>query len=282
MIINTFCHIPTITSKDEKMLWNSGIYKWESYSSELVKNFKNYKLKKIEEYLDISHNNLINKNPHFFAKTLKNADHWRLFREFRESIAYIDIETTGLTEYDNITTIALYDGKDIKTYVNGRNLESFQNDIQNYKIIVTYNGKCFDVPFIKRSLGIEMNHVHIDLRYVLYSLGYKGGLKACEKRLGISRNELENIDGYFAVVLWNEYQKTKNEELLNTLLAYNIEDVINLELLMVIAYNIKLSATPLKDLFEIPMPERPNVSFKPNINLVNKNRYKRLARINYF
>ena len=64
------------------------------------------------------------------------------------STVYLDIETTGLDRYFNdITTIALYDGHVIKTYVQGQNLDDFIEDIYKYKVIVTYNGKSFDIPF---------------------------------------------------------------------------------------------------------------------------------------
>ena len=42
------------------------------------------------------------------------------------------------------------------------------------------------------------------------SLGYRGGLKGCEKCLGLDRAELDGVDGYFAVLLWNEYRKSGN------------------------------------------------------------------------
>jgi len=34
-------------------------------------------------------------------------------------------------------------------YINGQNLNDFLDDIKKYKIIVTYNIKTFDVPFIE-------------------------------------------------------------------------------------------------------------------------------------
>ena len=68
----------------------------------------------------------------------------------------MDIETTGLDRYFNdITTIALYNGKSIQTYVQGQNLEDFIEDIQKYNVIVTYNGKCFDIPFIEYFFNIR-------------------------------------------------------------------------------------------------------------------------------
>ncbi len=123
----------------------------------------------------------------------------------------------------------------------------FKEDIQKYKVLVTYNGKCFDVPFLQSYFGIKLNQVHIDLRYVLKSLGYTGGLKGCEKKAGIDRGDLDGVDGYFAVFLWNEYQRNKNDKALETLLAYNIQDVVNLETLMVLSYNLKLKETPFNE-----------------------------------
>ena len=52
------------------------------------------------------------------------------------------------------------------------------------------------------------------------------------------------IDGFFAVLLWDEYQRTGDPKALDTLLAYNIQDTLNLENLMVTAYNMRLKDTP--------------------------------------
>jgi hypothetical protein len=60
----------------------------------------------------------------------------------------------------------------------------------------------------------------------------------------MDRGDLKDIDGFFAVLLWDEYQRNKNQKVLDTLLAYNVQDTINLEALMVPAYNMKLKQTP--------------------------------------
>ena len=126
----------------------------------------------------------------------------------------------------------------------GQNLDDFIEDIQKYKVIVSYNGKSFDIPFIEHHFNIRLDQAHIDLRYVLFSLGFRGGLKGCERQLGMDRGDLKDIDGFFAVLLWDEYQKNKNEKALDTLLAYNVQDTVTLENLMVTAYNMKLSQMP--------------------------------------
>jgi uncharacterized protein YprB with RNaseH-like and TPR domain len=60
----------------------------------------------------------------------------------------------------------------------------------------------------------------------------------------MDRGDLKDIDGFFAVLLWDEYQRTGDQKTIDTLLAYNIQDTINLENLMVVAYNMKLKDTP--------------------------------------
>ena len=194
-----------------------------------------------------------------------------MFPEFRDSTVYLDIETTGLKMWGfEITTISLYDGKTISYYVNGQNLEDFEKDIKRYKVIVTYNGKSFDIPFIESHFDIKLPHAHIDLRYILASLGYRGGLKGCEKQLGIDRGDLEDVDGYFAVLLWYDYIQNKNQKALETLLAYNIQDTVNLETLMVLTYNMKLKDTPFYQLHQLREPQQPDLPFEADRKTINR------------
>ena len=64
--------------------------------------------------------------------------------------------------------------------------------------------------FIEGQFGTTIDHSHIDLRYVLKGLGFSGGLKMCEKALGLNRGDLDGIDGYFAILLWLDYQQNNN------------------------------------------------------------------------
>jgi uncharacterized protein YprB with RNaseH-like and TPR domain len=186
----------------------------------------------------------------------------------------LDIETTGLDRHFNkITTIALFDGQAVKTYVQGQNLDEFVEDIQKYKVIVSYNGKSFDVPFIENYFNIRLDQAHIDLRYILHSLGFRGGLKGCERQLNMERGDLKDIDGFFAVLLWDEFRKTRDQKVLETLLAYNVQDTINLENLMVTTYNMKIKETPFyKKLLieESPPPANP---FRADLATVDRIKY---------
>ncbi len=275
MLKNTFLHIPGIGAKTEEKIWNSGILSWDSFRSVHPDTLPEGKIKIIDEYLKESEKHLSENNPAYFSDLIPSGLQWRMFPEFRNSVVYLDIETTGLVYYDSITTIALFDGRTVSWYVNGQNLDDFVKDILKYRLIISYNGKSFDIPFIERFFSIKLDHAHIDLRFVLSSLGYKGGLKACETALGIDRGDIKGIDGFFAVLLWNDYLKNKNQKALETLLAYNIEDVVNLEKLIIIAYNMNLRNTPFsnQELQEPQLP--PQIPFKADIQTVEKirNRY---------
>ncbi|MEW6128714.1 MAG: ribonuclease H-like domain-containing protein [Acidobacteriota bacterium] len=261
MLKNTFRHLPNCSAAKEQKLWAAGITSWEallqSDPQKLSRQHGTLYAQSIEE----SFKQLEYNNPNYFADLLSSKEHWRFFPDFRHSIAYLDIETTGLNYGDTITTIALYDGSRIFYYIKGENLNDFMRDIERYSLIVTYNGKCFDVPFIERYFKIKIPHAHIDLMYVLRSLGYRGGLKGCERQLGLQRGELDGVDGFFAVLLWKDYQKNKNPKSLETLLAYNIQDVVNLETLLTIAYNKKISETPFAERNLLPRPQDPQVPF---------------------
>lgn len=271
MLKNTFCHMPGIGPKTEQRLWDAGIHSWQAACEGSSIVLPAHRAESVTRYARESIRRLASNDPRYFYDRLPTNQHWRLFPEFRHSVAYLDIETTGLgPPADYITTIALYDGKSIRHYVRDDNLEQFTEDIEDYALIVTYSGKTFDVPFIRYYFGIPMNHAHIDLRYVLASLGYKGGLKGCEKSLGLDRGELDGIDGYFAVLLWHDYLNNDNRGALDTLLAYNIEDVVNLETLMVLAYNMKVQGTVFGKSHNLPAPAIPEIPFKPDMRTVER------------
>jgi hypothetical protein len=257
MIRNTFIHIPGVGPKTERALWSAGILEWDAFGADLPPKFSAAKQASIARALAESRRQLDGRNPSFFADRLPASEQWRLFDAFRGRTAYLDIETTGLEADCTISTIAVYDGEQTATYVNGQNLDAFIDDIRRYKLLVTYNGKCFDVPVIERHFGRRLDLAHIDLRYVLAALGYTGGLKRCEARLGMDRGGLADIDGLFAVVLWKAYCRNRDDRALETLLAYNLQDTINLEALMVTAYNLKLAQTPFDEQLQLPVPNAP-------------------------
>ena len=89
--------------------------------------------------------------------------------------------------------------------------------------------------------------------------------------MGMDRGDLKDIDGFFAVLLWEEYQRTGDLKTLDTLLAYNIEDTITLENLLVTAYNQKLKDTPFYETHLIEEPTLPPVNpYSVNLETIDK------------
>jgi hypothetical protein len=176
----------------------------------------------------------------YFESKLADDEKWRVYKEYRNDCTYFDIETTGLDfSKDSITTIVAFDGKEIKSFVNGINLNDFEQYILNYSMCVTFSGKRFDIPFVTNYLGIFFPLIHMDLYYELKDLGFHGGLKKIEKALNISRESLTDIDGSDAITLWNIYKNENKQSALETLLAYNCADAVNLRTLADFVYNTK-------------------------------------------
>lgn len=278
MLRNTFIHAPGVGPRLENRLWAAGITSWEVFllaTDPRKVPLGPVKKKALDGCIRQSIERLEAFDPRYFATLIPPGGLWRIFPEFRSSLAYLDIETTGLGSWaDHVTTISLYDGASIYTFIHGENLHEFEEIIHQYRVIVTYNGKCFDIPFLENSLGMRIDQAHIDLRYVLQSLGYSGGLKRCERKLGLDRGDLKGVDGFFAVLLWDDYRRSGNPRALETLLAYNILDVLNLEILMVTAYNLKVYGTPFESSHRMDMPVPAQSPFQPDLATIESIRQR--------
>ncbi|MDO9265169.1 MAG: ribonuclease H-like domain-containing protein [Desulfosalsimonadaceae bacterium] len=286
MLKNTFSHLTKIGPRREAALWENAIFSWEHLLAAFDSDNRLTRrlAPPVKQELEDSLAHFAGQNARWFAGRLPSTDTWRLFPDFRHSVAFLDIETTGLNEPGNppdITTIALYDGKTVRWYVNGQNLNDFKQDIQQYQLLVTFNGKTFDVPVIESFFHIRMDQAHIDLRYVLKSLGYSGGLKICEQKLGIRREGLDGVDGFFAVLLWDDYRRRKTVKTLETLLAYNIEDAVNLERLMIMAFNRKISQLDHIIVERLPEPVAPLLPFAPDMATIDRIKYQRFRAFRY-
>ncbi|MFQ6013463.1 MAG: ribonuclease H-like domain-containing protein [Thermoplasmata archaeon] len=239
MLRSTFVHVPGIGYATERKLWDGGLESWEAY----LEHPEGVRLgpvrgRRLEEGLRQSQKRLRAGDHRFFARHLPRREFWRAYPAFRDAVAYVDIETTGLeAEQDEITLIGLFDGAEMRSFY-GESLEAFPKALGPYKLLVTFNGATFDVPFLRRTFpALRVPPIHIDLRYLFARLGMKGGLKAIEGRLGIRRSRAtEGVRGWDAVYLWRRYQRG-DQEALRVLLRYNEEDVVNLRPLLEIAYD---------------------------------------------
>jgi len=233
MLWNTFQHIPGIGEKTERKLWESNIKAWDEFLMKERKLDLSEKRKEfIRNYILLSYQRLAERDIEFFAGILPKREHWRLYQDFKEKTAFLDIETTGLSrKYSDITIISLYGAK-IETFIKDKNLDSFSEASKKYDIIVTFNGACFDIPFLRDRFSDFKPKVHIDLRFLLKRIGFTGGLKNIEKLFGISRkSEINKLSGLDAITLWHHYLDG-DQKSLERLLHYNIADTVNLKIIL--------------------------------------------------
>ena len=103
--------------------------------------------------------------------------------------------------------------------------------MEGCKLLVTFNGKCFDIPVLKYSFpNVDLDIPHFDLRYGCKRIGLGGGLKNIERMLGIARDDdIHGVDGEEAVRLWKNWERRNDAESLRILTEYNRADTVNLE-----------------------------------------------------
>lgn len=238
MLENTYIHVPGIGNTVERKIWDSGIRNWDDFLENhhqvrISKPKKRVLVAGIEESVE----QLSSGNHEFFLNSLSSSHHWRAYQHFKEDTAYVDIETTGLSQnYHKITMIGIYGGKEAKIFIRGIDLEDAVDELARYKQIVTFNGARFDLPFIESEFPDCFNHLHTDLMYPLRKIGYSGGLKKIEGMLGLKRSgDTQGISGFDAVRLWKKYERGDSKAL-DILVKYNTEDIVNLETIMEMTY----------------------------------------------
>jgi uncharacterized protein YprB with RNaseH-like and TPR domain len=258
MLKNTFLHVPRIGRRTENKLWRNGYLSWEDYIQRCDScPLATLNPDSVVGYLLESSQALEHEDARYFSEAMSSGDGWRLYADFRDKTAFVDIETTGFySGSDAITVIGLFDGKSTKAFIQGINLEDFADEVHKYSLLVTFNGKRFDLPFICSVFGeMPAFQGHLDLLYPLKKLGYHGGLKSIEVQVGLEREgALKQMDGYLAVLLWKEYRRG-NKTALDTLVRYNLEDVVNLQYLADKVYNEASAELPIA-VEPLPQPEK--------------------------
>ncbi|HYU06068.1 MAG TPA: ribonuclease H-like domain-containing protein [Thermoplasmata archaeon] len=240
MLRETFVHIPGVGYRTEERLWRSGIRTWDDFASEpRPSRLAERRASRIGEELARSVDALRRGRHRYFARTLPPREHWRAWSEFRDAVAFLDIETTGLSlGRDAVTVVGVYDGRRRRTFVQADNLDELPGALERAKLLVTFNGRGFDAPFLRKAFPrMPLDQIHLDLLHPLRRLGFSGGLKAIEREMGILRSEeTSGLGGFDAVRLWRAYE-AGDDDALELLIRYNMEDVVNLEPLASFAYD---------------------------------------------
>lgn len=255
MLRATFCHLPGIGPVSEAALWRSGCRSWDDFlGGQGTGAVPAERRRAWEEELRRSHDALARRDAGFFAARLPPSELWRIAPEFRDEIAYLDIETTGLSPHEGIVTVvSVHGGGRTRSFVADEDLEELPAYLRPFPVLATFNGRLFDVPFLEARFPQWVPPpAHLDLRFILYRIGQAGGLKRIEERLGVGRSEgVKGVDGLEAVRLWHRH-RAGDERALPRLVAYNRADTVNLEPLLDLAVRQLTERTRRLGLGELP------------------------------
>jgi len=172
----TFIHLPGVGPRRETHFWRQGLATWEDFlAAKRVQGLSRGRLDWLKAELSGSLDHT--EDAAYFAHRLQPGEHWRLFQHFRPRTAYLDIETYGKAWPGLLVTVAgLYDGRNMRQFVQGFNLQEFPQALSEFDLLVTFNGTQFDLPVLKAYFPeLTLPPAHVDLRFLMARLGFKGG-----------------------------------------------------------------------------------------------------------
>lgn len=227
---NSFIGVAGVGEKTERGLWRSGVTHWDDFYADAVGPTT---AERVETFIEEGRDRLDAADVAFFDRAFPSTENWRLWESFAERACCFDIETTGLDQHrDVVTTVSYAQDGDVETLVRGDDLtaDALEAMVEDAGMLVTFNGKRFDVPFLETTFDCSLDAPHIDLMYPCKQIGLSGGLKQIERDVGIERDR-PDISGRDAVRLWREYERG-SADALETLVEYNRADTVNLRTLM--------------------------------------------------
>jgi len=244
MIKNSFVFLEKISAARERSIWKQGIRDWHDFLGvSEIKGISSAKKGYYERKIIEAQEALKREESSYFINKLPAKEMWRLYEYFKEECGFLDIEVDS---YGRIVVVGISNYYQTNTFVRGANLDGqlLVQELEKYKLIITFNGGAFDLPKLKKQLGIEVKTPHIDLKPLCVKLGLKGGLKAVERKLNLKRPG--HLYGN-PVQLWKAFHASGDREYLELLIEYNNEDIENLKGVMNYCYK-KMREELLKDI----------------------------------
>ena len=226
---NSFIGVDGVGEQTEQSIWERGVTHWDEFEPSVVGGKRG---DRIDQFIDEGREYLDAADVAYFDRQFPSSEQWRLYETFADRACFFDIETTGLDEHRNqVTTVSLHQAGQTETLVAGDDLTAgnLRAAFADADLLVTFNGKRFDVPFLEANYDVDLQRPHLDLMYTCKKIGLSGGLKQVEKDIGIERDR-PDISGRDAVRLWREHERGQDGSL-ETLISYNREDTVNLQTL---------------------------------------------------
>lgn len=240
MITHTFQILSSVGAKKEKAIWENGVRFWNEFLEAKLVDTTRPDVKERDDVLLTQASELLDDDFRSLAGMMPRGEVWRMYCHFRDSAAYLDIETNELSRDSLVTVVTVHRPGDTVTLTEGINLTSMtlSDALEDATILVMFNDSCFDVLVLRNSFPkVDLDIQQFDLWFTSRKVGYSGGLKPLEMELGITRDEdIEGVGGADAVRLWKMWERTSNRNALEILAEYNRADTINFEIIADIVY----------------------------------------------
>ena len=185
----------------------------------------------------------------YFVERFTGPDRWRILAHYIDQTSFFDIETTGL-EYDApISVIVCWHQGRLHSFVEHENLDDFLDLLDEITLLASFNGSSFDVPRLLDSFHIpQLPCPHLDLRWLSYHQGHRGGLKQIAYTLGIQRpHDLTDADGELAIYLWTRWMAKQDRSCRDRLVRYCGSDVL---LTLMLAHSLAGRPQPQAELWD--------------------------------
>lgn len=258
MLNKTFAGLARLSHSAECKLWQQGILDWNSAERCLELPLSPRKAEELRQEIRVARIAKEVGLVDWFLERLVPGHEIRVLPDFTENTAFIDIETTGLGRQDVVTTVAIYMSHTMHLFVRDINFHELLRFIPKIKLLITFNGTKFDLPFLRKTFRLPWAIAHIDLLYPLKQYGYSGGQKKVENMLSIHRRpHIKGVTGSEAPELWKQYKKG-NRKALQQLLLYNAEDVWMLIKLALACFRFSTRSYPIA--VEKPCYNEPNIT----------------------
>lgn len=240
MIEHSFQLLPGIGPWRERDLWSRGLLDWSAFrSAPHLSDLSPRQNESLEARISEAEAALAYRDLSRLAELFPPREHWRLYPAFLGEAAFLDIETDSAVN-GRPTVVSVFDRHGLHVFIQGRNLEGLPEVLASSRLWVTFNGRCFDVPVLRRCFGdFPRPTVHLDLRFLCRRVGLRGGLKSVEQAVGIPRPwHLRGVGGWDAVLLWRTWRTDAELAALRLLVEYNLYDAFQLRALADSAYNL--------------------------------------------
>jgi uncharacterized protein YprB with RNaseH-like and TPR domain/predicted nuclease with RNAse H fold/dephospho-CoA kinase len=245
MLRSTFRHLPGIGAKKEAALWQSGVTTLDALR-ELWRR-PEHQLRLFEalapegnDPVQLSIDALGHADAAYFAHLLDHSEQYRIALTYPHETLFLDIETTGLSHFYDIVTVVGWslDGT-YQYWIRGTRPAALYAAAARAKVIVTFNGTIFDLPFLRAEFAdLVLPKAHVDLRFFARRVGLSGPQKDIEQQIKMRRpRAIATLRGEAAPLLWHEYIRG-DDSACRRLIAYNKADIDGMRRILDVAIRL--------------------------------------------